>query len=123
MSLNLKMLGTNIQSKRKAKNLNQEELAFRVGISRNYMSMNENGKKEVTITYLVEIEENLGCTVNDFLIGSQTNDASDTAKEIEGLLIDCSPTEKIIILEMCMAFKNALVSYRDDLSEDLILKT
>ena len=97
MSLNLKMLGTNIQSKRKAKNLNQEELAFRVGISRNYMSMIENGKKEVTITYLVEIAENLGCTVNDILIGSQTHDASDTGKEIEGLLIDCSPTEKIII--------------------------
>ena len=75
MSLNLKMLGTNIQSKRKAKNLNQEELAFRVGISRNYMSMIENGKKEVSITFLVEIAENLGCTVNDFLIGSQTYDA------------------------------------------------
>ena len=123
MSLNLKMLGTNIQSKRKAKNLNQEELAFRVGISRNYMSMIENDKKEVSITFLVEIAENLGCTVNDFLIGSQTYDASDTAKEIENLLVDCNPTEKIIILEMCMAFKNALVSYRDDLSEDRMLRT
>lgn len=44
MSLNLKMLGTNIQNKRKAMHLNQEELAFRVGISRNYMSMIENTK-------------------------------------------------------------------------------
>mgnify|MGYP004610735987 FL=1 len=41
MSLNLKMLGTNIQSKRKSKHLNQEELAYRVGISRNYLSMIE----------------------------------------------------------------------------------
>lgn len=51
MSLNLKMLGTNIQSKRKSKHLNQEELAYRVGISRNYLSMIETGKKEVSITY------------------------------------------------------------------------
>ena len=49
MSLNLKMLGTNIQSKRKSKHLNQEELAYRVGISRNYLSMIETGKKEVSM--------------------------------------------------------------------------
>lgn len=123
MSLNLKMLGTNIQSKRKARNLNQEELAFRVGISRNYMSMIENGKKEVSITFLVEIAKNLGCTVNDFLIGSQTYDTTDTAREIENLLIDCNHTEKIIVLEMCMAFKNALINYKDDLCEDINYRT
>ena len=115
MSLNLKMLGTNIQSKRKSKHLNQEELAYRVGISRNYLSMIETGKKEVSITYLVELAENLECTVNDFLIGSQ-------AREIEDLLIDCNPTEKIIILEMCMSVKNALVTYREDLREEYVLK-
>ena len=98
MSLNLKMLGTNIQSKRKSKHLNQEELAYRVGISRNYLSMIETGKKEVSITYLVELAENLECTVNDFLIGSQNYDTTDTAREIEDLLLDCNPTEKIIIL-------------------------
>lgn len=89
MSLNLKMLGTNIQSKRKSKHLNQEELAYRVGISRNYLSMIETGKKEVSITYLVELAENLECTVNDFLIGSQNYDTTDTAREIEDLLLDC----------------------------------
>lgn len=88
MSLNLKMLGTNIQSKRKSKHLNQEELAYRVGISRNYLSMIETGKKEVSITYLVELAENLECTVNDFLIGSQNYDTTDTAREIEDLLTD-----------------------------------
>ena len=108
MSLNLKMLGTNIQSKRKSKHLNQEELAYRVGISRNYLSMIETGKKEVSITYLVELAENLECTVNDFLIGSQNYDTTDTAREIEDLLLDCNPTEKIIILEMCMSVKKAL---------------
>lgn len=112
MSLNLKMLGTNIQSKRKLKHLNQEELAYRVGISRNYLSMIENGKKEVSITYLVGLAENLGCTVNDFLIGNQNYDTTDAANEIERLLIDCNPTEKIIILKMCMSLKNALVVYK-----------
>ena len=122
MSLNLKMLGTNIQSKRKSKHLNQEELAYRVGISRNYLSMIETGKKEVSITYLVELAENLECTVNDFLIGSQNYDTTDTAREIEDLLIDYNPTEKIIILEMCMSVKNALVAYREDLREEYVLK-
>lgn len=122
MSLNLKMLGTNIQSKRKSKHLNQEELAYRVGISRNYLSMIETGKKEVSITYLVELAENLECTVNDFLIGSQNYDTTDTAREIEDLLIDRNPTEKIIILEMCMSVKNALVTYREDLREEYVLK-
>lgn len=122
MSLNLKMLGTNIQSKRKSKHLNQEELAYRVGISRNYLSMIETGKKEVSITYLVELAENLECTVNDFLIGSQNYDTTDTAREIEDLLLDCNPTEKIIILEMRMSVKNALVTYREDLREEYVLK-
>ena len=122
MSLNLKMLGTNIQSKRKSKHLNQEELAYRVGISRNYLSMIETGKKEVSITYLVELAENLECTVNDFLIGSQNYDTTDTAREIEDLLLDSNPTEKIIILEMCMSVKNALVTYREDLREEYVLK-
>ena len=122
MSLNLKMLGTNIQSKRKSKHLNQEQLAYRVGISRNYLSMIETGKKEVSITYLVELAENLECTVNDFLIGSQNYDTTDTAREIEDLLIDCNATEKNIILEMCMSVKNALVTYREDLREEYVLK-
>ena len=102
--------------------MNQEELAYRVGISRNYLSMIETGKKEVSITYLVELAENLECTVNDFLIGSQNYDTTDTAREIEDLLLDCNPTEKIIILEMCMSVKNALVTYREDLREEYVLK-
>lgn len=57
MSLNLKMLGTNIQSKCKSKHLSQEELAYRVGISRNYLSMIETGKKKSRLHTFSNLQE------------------------------------------------------------------
>lgn len=55
----LKKLGKAIKLQRQAKDLKQKELAEKVGISSNYLSMIERGEKSVSFDTLVKIAEAL----------------------------------------------------------------
>lgn len=115
MSLNLQLLGSNIKKERKQKKISQEDLAFDIGISRNYLSLIETGKREVTLTFLVGIANKLDCTIDSLLIGFQEHDNKECSKEFEELLCDCTPTEKRLILDLCKNAKQSLISYREEI--------
>ena len=53
-------LGVLIQEARKRKNLTQEELALRVGTTKNYISRIENDASDIRLTTLMRIAEGLG---------------------------------------------------------------
>lgn len=53
-------LGVLIQEARKKKNLTQEELALRVGTTKNYISRIENDASDIRLTTLMRIAEGLG---------------------------------------------------------------
>lgn len=52
-------VGNNIRSLRKQSALSQEELAFRAGIDRAYLSQVENGKKNISIMVLAQLATEL----------------------------------------------------------------
>jgi transcriptional regulator with XRE-family HTH domain len=49
------LVGTNIRKARNSKKLSQEELAFKVGMDRSYLSEIENGHKNLSIVMLEQI--------------------------------------------------------------------
>jgi len=54
------MLGDEIRKARLAKDLSQEQLAFKAGISRNYVSLLELNEKSPTVDVLMRVAKALG---------------------------------------------------------------
>jgi transcriptional regulator with XRE-family HTH domain len=63
------VIGTNIRKLRTGKRLSQEELAFRAGIDRSYLSEVENGHKNLSVTMLDQIAAALGVDMKELLEG------------------------------------------------------
>ena len=60
-------VGRNIRDLRKSKGWSQDELAYRSRTDRPYLSLIENGKKNITLLMLQEIASALGVTPADLL--------------------------------------------------------
>lgn len=61
------MLGTELQKARKAAGLSQEELGFRAGVHRTYVSMLERGKASPTVDTLFQLCKALRIRASDFI--------------------------------------------------------
>ncbi len=66
-SVDFRVLGKKIQKTRKAKGIRQAELADRLDISYQYMSMIENGRRQVSLPLLVQIANELSVPT-DYLL-------------------------------------------------------
>ncbi len=60
-----KIIGNNIRTIRKAKNLSQEELAFRISSTRNYIGCIERAEKFPSVAFLLDIATVLECKLQD----------------------------------------------------------
>lgn len=60
-----KKLGSNIRSIRESRNLSQEELAFRISSTRNYIGCIERGEKFPSIAIVLDIRDALECESSD----------------------------------------------------------
>ena len=66
-SVDFRVLGKKIQKVRKRRGIRQAELADMLDISYQYMSMIENGHRQVSLPLLVEIARLLEVTTDDLL--------------------------------------------------------
>src|SRR5699024_12561865 len=57
------LLGQNIRKYRELKGWSQEDLAFEIGLHRNYIGGIERGERNLTILNLIKIEEKLNFTL------------------------------------------------------------
>lgn len=62
----LKAFGKKVLVYRKKKGLSQEELAFRAGLHRTYISQIESGTRNVALKNLVRLAKALGISPKDF---------------------------------------------------------
>lgn len=60
-----KIIGQNIRSIRISKNISQEELAFKISSSRNYIGCIERGEKFPSVSMLFDITSALNCKMDD----------------------------------------------------------
>lgn len=70
--MNIKQkLGLRIRELRKEKGISQEELAFKAGIDRTYMTSVENGKRNISIQNIEKIIIALETSFEKFFKGSE----------------------------------------------------
>lgn len=64
----LQNVGNNIRVARKAKNLSQEELAFKINSARNFIGCIERGEKAPTVYVLYKIAAVLDVPIDNLLV-------------------------------------------------------
>lgn len=88
MILDRNLIGFRIMFKRKERGFSQEELAERIGLSKNHISNIERGKNIPTTTFILKICEVLGETPDYYLIGTSTKNTDRVTNLIKTLPID-----------------------------------
>jgi transcriptional regulator with XRE-family HTH domain len=73
-----KALGNALRNKRKALRLSQEELAERLDLHRNYVSLVERGLQNITIETLFKMSGVLGCSPSGLLAEAERTATSST---------------------------------------------
>ena len=85
MKLDKKLIGIRIMIKRIEKGLSQEELAEKIGYSKNHLSNIERGKYNPTTSFLIEICNVLGETPDYYLIGKPSKETDKATYLIQNL--------------------------------------
>jgi len=68
--MNIKeVFGQRVKTLRKGLNISQEELAFRAGIDRTYITGIENGKRNVSLEIICKVIKGLDTTFESFFKG------------------------------------------------------
>lgn len=67
------VLGGNIRRRRRALNLSQDELAFRCGLHRTYITGIEQGARNLSFNSLLALANGLEVTISDLMVGVQTS--------------------------------------------------
>lgn len=94
------VIGQRIKEIREREKLTQMKLAERADLSVSYISHIEHGKKSASIETLVNIANELGVTVNEFLYGIQVNDSMVYQTDMDILLGECTAIQKRIVYQV-----------------------
>lgn len=70
----LQSVGKCIRTRRLELGLSQEELAFRSGLHRTYISFVEHGRKNVSLESLERLAAGLNCSVRELIPDTRDND-------------------------------------------------
>ena len=101
-------LGRRVKKLRKEQGIKQTELADALGISYQYMSMIETGKRQLSLSLLVDLANRLGATTDELLYGSLDSLNKKYDQDMQDILEDCTPEERDFILAMTKAAKFTL---------------
>lgn len=98
------ILGKRIQQERKKRGLTQEKLAEGVGVSNNFISYIESGKKAASLKTIKKIADVLGVSVHELFkdfTRPQKTKSDYTMEQILYLIKDKSPSTKRLFLRIC----------------------
>ena len=101
-------LGRRVKKLRKEQGTKQTELADALGISYQYMSMIETGKRQLSLSLLVDLANRLGATTDELLYGSLDSLNKKYDQDMQDIMEDCTPEERDFILAMTKAAKFTL---------------
>ena len=106
--VNYTALGKRVKRLRKEQGIRQTELADSLGISYQYMSMIETGKRQLSLSLLVDLANRLGATTDELLYGSLDSLNKKYDQDMQDIMEDCTPEERDFILAMTKSAKFAL---------------
>ena len=120
MELDYKAIGKRIKIARIKKNLTQEAIADKIGITPQHVSNIETGNASVSLTTLVAIANTLTVSVNDLLCDTVLISKAVFEKEATELFEDCNEYEIRVLVDVLKATKQSLrtVKLFEDKIED-----
>lgn len=87
MKVDYVLLGKRIRFWRQQRNLTQEQLAEKVGLTPGFISLIEIGKRRVSLESLLSLCRTLNITLNDFLVRNQIIQDTDYNTEFSELTV------------------------------------
>lgn len=93
------IIGKNISAQRRKLNLSQKELANKLQITQDAMARMEKGKIAPKMSRLIDISENLQCTVT-YLFRTHDNATEECAATIADILKELSPEKQEALVEL-----------------------
>ena len=120
MELDYKAIGKRIKIARIKKNLTQEAIADKIGITPQHVSNIETWNASVSLTTLVAIANTLTVSVNDLLCDTVLISKAVFEKEAKELFEDCNEYEIRVLVDVLKATKQSLrtVKLFEDKIED-----
>jgi transcriptional regulator with XRE-family HTH domain len=77
-------LGIELRTLRRKRGLSQENLGFKAGLHRTYISMLENGRKSPTLNVIVRIAGALQVRASDIVAGAEKRASRGSRLEVNG---------------------------------------
>lgn len=110
MPIDYSALGKRIAFFRNQSHLTQEDFAYEVHLSRQYISQLETAACRPSLETIVEIANTLGVSTDDLLVDSLTHSVSTADTEVHRLLIDCNELEAEILTRTLKELRAILYS-------------
>lgn len=104
-------IGARIRAIRKAKQLSQETLAEKVGISVTHMSHIETGNTKMSLSVLVLLALALDVSTDTILFENPENIRDTIGNEIESLLQSCTTKELCVLRDVLKTTKASMEQY------------
>lgn len=118
MELDFKAIGKRIKIARIKKNLTQEVLADKIGVSPQHVSNIETGNSSVSLPTLVAIANVLTVSVDELLCDTVLISKAVFEKEAQELFTDCNEYEVRVLVDVMKATKDSMRNVK--LFEDTI---
>lgn len=118
MELDFKAIGKRIKIARIKKNLTQEVLADKIGVTPQHVSNIETGNSSVSLPTLVAIANILTVSVDELLCDTVLISKAVFEKEAQELFTDCNEYEVRVLVDVMKATKESLRNVK--LFEDTI---
>ena len=119
MKPDYKQIGKRIRWERLAAGISQAELAELADVSPQYISLVENGRKQLSLTMLVHIADVLSVSTDWLLFGHQGSAGYQEDEGIHSLLSGCTGYERRVVLDIASAAKRSLTENRRLLNDIL----
>ena len=112
MVINYKILGERIQAVRKTRGIKQYALAEKTGLSCQYISQIETGKKQISLQSLMQIAEALDVTADSLLVGNQKETTTEYDYDLCAIISGCNYYEKKIVCGIASETRRLLMDNR-----------
>ena len=107
--LNYYEIGQRIRTARKAKNMSQEELAEKIGISVTHMSHIETGNTKLSLPVLADLAEALHVTTDSLLYPQESS--AQCMTDMKRLLSECTDRQAKMRVEHMKKTKQVMDEY------------
>ncbi len=97
-------IGTNIRKYRILQRLNQQQIAEYIGVTREFISLIESGKREISIDNLTKLTDLFGIELSDLI-------EEDSEVQDVNLALAYRATDSILDLESIASFKRIVLNY------------